>query len=432
MSLHIINSNLCVLLLLINIVLINIIYKLHDKIKHTKNSHSNMTDYVANIISTINSVRYGNLIARLEKHPDKDLNEVSKCINRMIETLNDREKMIVEYQNELKRKNDLLEAIINSLSDGILILDEQNKIIQITNNIKKWFGDKKFLYKDVSKFIKLPNDKDMKQLNEDEIFVETETQKSFVASVAKIRFGEHINRYMMIIKDVTNQREIETLKEDFVATLTHDLKVPIIAESNMLSFLLSEKFGELNTKQREAIENMQNSNNELLELVHTVLDTYRISSHGIELYKVPVVLSEFLQETVKEMIPIAEVTQNRIITKFQDDAELLLDKMQMKRVLKNLIQNAISYGQINSDIEIKLFKKDKNIVITVKDFGKGISKEDIDKIFNKYYSASKKFRKIGTGLGLYLSKEIIEAHEGSLTVKSEENKYTEFCITLSV
>lgn len=432
MIFHIINSSVCILLILVNIALLAVIHRLHNKIKHTKNTHNNITDYVASIISTINSVRYGNLIARLEKHPDKDLNEVSKCINRMIETLNDREKMIVEYQNELKRKNDLLEAVINSLSDGILILDENNRIIQITNNIKKWFGDKKILYKDISKFIKLPTETDIKELNESEIFIEHETEKSFTASVVKIRFGEHTNRYMMIIKDVTNQKEIETLKEDFVATLTHDLKVPIIAESNMLNFLLSEKFGELNNKQREAITNMQDSNNELLELVHTVLDTYRISSRGIELYKAPVVLSEFLQETVNEMIPIAEVTKNRILTKIQDDAELLLDKMQMKRVLKNLIQNAISYGKTNSDIEIKLFQKDKNIVLTVKDYGKGISKEDIDKIFNKYYSASKKFRKIGTGLGLYLSKEIVEAHEGKLAVKSEENKYTEFSIKLPI
>ena len=177
---------------------------------------------------------------------------------------------------------------------------------------------------------------------------------------------------------------------------------------------------------------MQVCNNELLELVHTVLDSYKVNDRGIELYKAPVVLSELLKDIANEMKPIAEVSKNAIVTKFQGDAELLLDKMQMKRVLKNLIQNAISYGKSNSDIELKLIKKDKNIMISVKDYGKGISKEDIDKIFNKYYSASKKFRKIGTGLGLYLSKEIVEAHGGTLVVHSEENKYTEFCITLTV
>ena len=198
----------------------------------------------------------------------------------------------------------------------------------------------------------------------------------------------------------------------------------------MLNFLLSEKFGALNEKQREAIENMQNSNKELLELVHIVLDTYKLKDSGIELYKQPVVLSKLINEVAQEMQPIADVTKNSLIIKIKEDNELLLDKMQMKRVLKNLIQNAILYGKSNSDIEIKLSAKDKNSLIKVKDYGKGIPKEDIAKVFNKYFSANKKFRKIGTGLGLYLSKAIVEAHDGTLVVQSEENKYTEFCITI--
>lgn len=428
MSLHI---NLYVLLILLIITLLGVINTLMAKINQTKNQHNDISDYVSSIINTINSVRYGNLIARLDRHPNKDLNEVSKCINRMIETLNDREKMIIEYQGELKRKNDFLKVIINSLSDCILVLDENYRIIQYTENINQWFGEgKKYLNSSILKHIKISNEKEINGLNEDEIFIENSNDKRYTATVTKLNSEEHSNNYLMIIKDVTNQKEIETLKEDFVATLTHDLKVPIIAESNMLNFLLSEKFGALNEKQREAIENMQNSNKELLELVHIVLDTYKLKDSGIELYKQPVVLSRLINEVTQEMQPIADVTKNSLIIKIKEDNELLLDKMQMKRVLKNLIQNAILYGKSNSDIEIKLSAKDKNALIKVKDYGKGIPKEDIAKVFNKYFSANKKFRKIGTGLGLYLSKAIVEAHDGTLVVQSEENKYTEFCITL--
>lgn len=433
MFLHITNSNLSILLILIIITLLGVINHLLKKINQSQNKHNDISDYVLNLINTINSVRYGNLIARLGKHPNKDLNEVSKCINRMIETLNDREKMIVEYQGELRRKNDFLQVIINSLTDCILVLDENDKIIQYTQNIVQWFGEnKKFINTNILKHIRIAEEKSIKELNDDEVFIEGAPDKRFTASVTMLNSAEHKNTYLMIIKDVTNQKEIETLKEDFVATLTHDLKVPIIAESNMLNFLLSGKFGELSPKQQEAIENMQKSNNELLELVHIVLDTYKVRDSGIELFKQPVVLSELIEDVAAEMKPIADASKNPIVVKIQEDNELLLDKLQMKRVLKNLIQNAISYGKTNTDIELKLFKRDKNAVITVKDYGKGIAKEDITKIFNKYFSASKKFRKIGTGLGLYLSKEIIEAHKGSLVVQSEENKYTEFCITLPI
>ncbi len=431
MYLHITNSNLCILLILIIITLLGVINHLLNKINQSQNKHNDISDYVSNLINIINSVRYGNLIARVGKHSNKDLNEVSKCINRMIETLNDREKMIVEYQGELRRKNDFLQVIINSLTDCILVLDENDKIIQYTKNVIQWFGEnKKIINSNILKHIRTIDEKPIKELNDDEIFIENSSDKRFTASVTKLDSIEHKNTYMMIIKDVTNQKEIETLKEDFVATLTHDLKVPIIAESNMLNFLLSGKFGELTSKQQEAIENMKKSNNELLELVHIVLDTYKVRDSGMELFKQPVVLSKLITEIVDEMQPIAEVSKNNLVFKLQNDNELLLDKFQMKRVLKNLIQNAISYGKINTDIEIKLFERDKNAIITVKDYGKGISKDDISKVFNKYFSASKKFRKIGTGLGLYLSKEIVEAHKGCLVVQSEENKYTEFCITL--
>lgn len=431
MFLHITNSNLSILLILIIITLLGVINHLLKRINQSQNKHNDISEYVANLINTINSVRYGNLIARLGKHPNKDLNEVSKCINRMIETLNDREKMIVEYQGELRRNNDFLQVIINSLTDCILVLDEEDKIIQYTKNITQWFGENnKIINSNILKYIRTDKKQSIKNLNDDEIYIEASPDKRFTASVTRLNSAEHKNTYLMIIKDVTNQKEIETLKEDFIATLTHDLKVPIIAESNMLNFLLSGKFGELNEKQTEAVENMQKSNNELLELVHIVLDTYKVRDSGIELFKQPVVLSKLIKEVAAEMEPIAEVSKNPIIVKIQKDNELLLDKFQMKRVLKNLIQNAISYGKTNTDIEIKLFERDKNAIITVKDFGKGISKENISKVFNKYFSASKKFRKIGTGLGLYLSKEIVEAHQGSLIVQSEENKYTEFCITL--
>lgn len=239
-------------------------------------------------------------------------------------------------------------------------------------------------------------------------------------------------RFVIIIKNITNQKELESLKEDFVATLTHDLKVPIIAESNILDFLVNGKFGEMTEKQHVAIANMKDCNNELLELVQILLETYKVNDAGIELHKERFELVPFLESIVDDMRPIADKNGFNITFLHEQNFTIFADETQLKRVVKNLIQNAISHSESNKDIKLKLDQLDNFINISIIDYGKGISKEEIEKIFNKYYSTAKKFRKIGTGLGLYLSHQIVKSHGGEIIVTSEENISTEFCVKLPI
>jgi signal transduction histidine kinase len=143
-------------------------------------------------------------------------------------------------------------------------------------------------------------------------------------------------------------------------------------------------------------------------------------------------LKSFIKEIIEEMKPIAKKSENTIEFILDRDIRVFADKFQLTRVIKNLIQNAISYGVPKTPIEIAIGEIPKYVTIKIKDHGAGISKSDIDRIFNKYYSAAKKFRKIGTGLGLYLAFQIVKAHGGELSVESEEGKFTEFCIKIPV
>ena len=108
------------------------------------------------------------------------------------------------------------------------------------------------------------------------------------------------------------------------------------------------------------------------------------------------------------------------------------DKMQLQRVIKNLVSNAINHSNTHKDIDVKIGEETGFATIYVIDYGQGIPKDEIKMIFNKYYSAAKKLRKVGTGLGLYLSQQITEAHGGEITVESEENVRTEFCVKLPI
>ena len=416
----------------VNVINLIILITLFVLARSTGKRWLKINDYLGTITKTINSVRYGDLTKKIENADILNSEPLAESLNRMIETLNDREKMINEYQNELHRQNKLLEAVINSLSDGLVIIDGNYRILRATPKISDWFctDGNKLIGEFITDYIEIPQRTSFDSLKESEITVLTDKASNFIANTVEIKLEDKKKRYVIVIRNVTDQKELESLKEDFVATLTHDLKVPIIAETNMLELFLNENFGKISDKQELALKNMQSSNRELLDLVQIVLDTYKFKSQTIRLYRENIMLKSFIEEIISDMLPIAEKTKNHLQFNLKRDIRVLADKIQLRRVLKNLIQNAISYGEANSPIDITIGEIPKYVVIKVKDYGKGIAKEDIDKIFNKYYSAAKKFRKIGTGLGLYLSFQIIKAHGGELTAESVEGEYTEFCVKL--
>lgn len=400
--------------------------------RRTRKRWTKYNDFLGILTNTVNSVRYGDLSKKIEKIDIPSSSQLTESVNRMIESLKDREKMITEYQNELHNQNKFLEAVFNSLSDGLIIYDGDYKILRATTKISEWFdAPVKELYgENIFDYILIPQGKRLEKLKNDDVFVKSDKASNFTASSMELKLEDNVKRFILILKNVTNERELESLKDDFVATLTHDLKVPIIAETNMLELFLNESFGHVSEKQRTALKNMQASNKELLDLVQIVLETYKVRDGKIRLYKDNIMLKGFIEEIIEEMKPIADKTKNNLEFMTPRDIRVYADRIQLKRVVKNLIQNAISYGEPNSPVEIKIGEIPRYIVITVKDYGAGISKSDINKIFNKYYSAAKKFRKIGTGLGLYLALQVIKSHEGELVVESEEGKYTEFMIKL--
>lgn len=416
----------------INIFIILIFILLYLVIKKADKKWSRVNDYLGMVTNTVNSVRYGNLSTKIEKINHPNYQNLSESINRMVETLNDREEMIIEYQTELTRQNKFLESVINSLSDGILIIDEHYKILRATPKIAEWFQESgaNLLGNNMLDYIQTAENIKIEKLHFDEIFIKSSPLKHFEASTMKLALDDKKKRYVLLIKDITDQKELETLREDFVATLTHDLKVPIVAEANIIDFLIDGKFGEITEKQREAISNMQTCNNELIDLVQILLETYKVKETGVDLHKEAIMLAPFMLSIIDDMRPIAEKSGLKINFNFEKDIRIFADEIHLKRVVRNLIQNAISHSESSRDIEVIMEEIPDFATVKIIDYGKGIPKENIDKIFNKYYSATRKFRKIGTGLGLYLSQQIVKSHGGEITVTSEENVSTEFCIKL--
>lgn len=417
-----------------NLIVIFILILLFIVVRSTNRQWQKTDLFIEDAANIVESIRSGNLSKKIGKIDSTSGEALADSINQLIDTLKETEEKIKEQQAELMKQNRFLESVLNALSDGLIIVDKNSNILKVTPKISNWFGqnNKKLLGKNVLEFIEPTQQVSIESLHNTEVYIKTYSSDLFEATALRLNIEDRVSRYIILIRNVTNQKELEKLREDFVATLTHDLKVPIVAESNMLDFLSDGTFGEINDKQREVLSKMKTSNSELIELVQMLLETYKSNNTTIELYKEDTSLNEFLEEIIDEMRPLAK--KNDIQLNFTAPQNIIvnIDRLQFKRVIKNLIQNALSYSESSNDIDIKTNIQGGNVYISVIDYGKGISPKDIGLVFNKYFSTSKKYRKIGTGLGLYLSKQIIEAHDGEITVTSEEGVLTEFKIKLGI
>lgn len=247
-----------------------------------------------------------------------------------------------------------------------------------------------------------------------------------LSQVTNALFESIKDRDIMINEYIEKEKQSQNLKQDFVSSLAHDLKVPIIAQDNTYDLLLNGNFGELSDMQSGVIRNLKASNSDLMNLVADLLDAHKLESCKLQLNIEEVNIDNLIKEVIEQNKNIIFVKNKEII--YEGKSVLYnLDSFLFKRALNNLISNAIFYGKSSKYIYIKLIKNKNDIEISVTDEGDGI-KEDINAIFKKYYSASKKYSNIGIGLGLYIVNKIITAHNGSVSAKNTADKGACFTI----
>ena len=238
------------------------------------------------------------------------------------------------------------------------------------------------------------------------------------------------DRDMMINEHIEKEKQSQNLKQDFISSLAHDLKVPIIAQDNTYDLFLNGNFGKISEAQKGAIENLKISNNDLKNLIIDLLDAHKLENKEIEVNIQNISVNNLIKETIEQNKSILKI-QNKTVH-FVSDEEIIypLDAFLMKRVLNNLISNAIFYSKNSKDITIKLLKTNSGIEISVIDEGVGIQEEDINKIFTKYYSSAKKYSNIGAGLGLYIANKIILSHNGRISAHNNTSRGACFTIIL--
>ncbi len=247
-------------------------------------------------------------------------------------------------------------------------------------------------------------------------------------------FESIYDRDLVINEYREKEKENYNLKEEFIAALTHDLKVPIIAQDKTYELFLKNKFGELNETQKEVILKLKESNTDLKEMVDSILETYKIEDKGIELHiEKDIDVNKFLLNCIDGFSRLLESAGKKIeFHPYEKDLKADFDPFLIKRTVNNLIINSIKHTNNSDKIDIHLNKTADNFSIDVIDYGEGIDEENIKKIFNKYYSVTNKTNRVSTGLGLYLSNKIVKKHKGTIEVESKKNEGSIFRIILPI
>jgi two-component system, NtrC family, sensor histidine kinase KinB len=242
----------------------------------------------------------------------------------------------------------------------------------------------------------------------------------------------HLLGAVTLLEDITHLREIDRLKSEFVATASHELRTPLTSVQMGVHLLLEQAAGELTDKQREVLESCREDCVRLEQLMRDLLDLSKIEARENLPHLVPIRSSELITSAAEHLRPQVEAKRlNFRIDAPPDLPEVKADRTQIDRVLNNLITNAVRCTPRGGEIRVQVAHRNRYVAVSVSDTGSGIPQEYLPHVFDRFIKVPNA-PSGGAGLGLAISKSIVETHGGQISVQSELGQGTTVTFTLPV
>ncbi|MBE9183348.1 HAMP domain-containing histidine kinase [Microcoleus sp. LEGE 07076] len=221
-----------------------------------------------------------------------------------------------------------------------------------------------------------------------------------------------------------SQQQLASIREDFVSTLTHDLKTPMLGAIETIKAFKQAKFGDVTSTQQKVLETMTRSHKMSLQLVETLLDVYRNDTEGLKLQLAPVNLVALATEVIATLADLSAARRVYISTSYgESDFRRSLwvngDAVQLQRVFVNLLTNALNHSPRGGKVEIVMASHSSYQIVKVIDSGLGITADELPHLFERFYQGNGDRQAKGSGLGLYLSRQIIDAHGGIIWAENK-------------
>jgi len=235
------------------------------------------------------------------------------------------------------------------------------------------------------------------------------------------------------LHDVTERKRVEQMKDEFVSTVSHELRTPLTSMKGVVALMLNRALGDINPEQEDFLKTMRQDIDRLAELINNILDLSKVDAGKMMLVRQRVHLPSLVEQAVRSSQAI--LGQRTIERRFEPVPDVFADAGRVLQVLVNLLSNAVKFTQDEGGmIAFELKASPAGVAITIADNGPGIPKEDQWRLFQKFEQVRESWteRPKGTGLGLAICREIVDLHQGTISVQSDLGKGTAFSFTLPV
>jgi PAS domain S-box-containing protein len=343
-----------------------------------------------------------------------------------------------------------MRVMVNRLMDGVLTTDTEKRIVlanpafrhmigyqgstPLGSKVEEFISDATLL-NSIDQALSMPPGK-FTEITHELVMPATGTREEKIFSVRCAPFRGRTDYNLgtiTVLHDITAVKKMDQMKSDFVSMVSHEIRSPINSLLMQLKIILDGLAGDTTEKQREILERASDKMLNLNNLVTELLDLSRIESGLVAHEKETVNITNLLEEQVKFHLPYARKKDMNIELEINGQLPpLLANPHHLEEVFSNLVTNAIKYSPEGGHIRISAITENDYLRIQIADSGFGISEEDLDKIFTRFYRVKDNNTRTihGTGLGLAIVKSIIDSMHGNITVKSEPGKGTEFTIML--
>jgi two-component system, OmpR family, sensor histidine kinase VicK len=391
-----------------------------------------ITNPLGRLVRTSQAVADGDLEQRTGIKQSDEIGILATTFDQMTGRLADRTRALEETLGRM-------EAILSSIGDGVLLEDLEHSLIPLNSTANlllheliehSLVGELRALAAETLAEEDSPLDPWLIERRRFEV-----GKKVISAHSAAVRTddGEHIGT-VIVLRDVTAEAEADRLKDAFVAHVSHELRTPLTAIKGYSELMLVGATGSLEDEQRRFIQTIHHHTDSLVSMINTLLDFSEMEAWDrLTLARHPTQLPSLLEETIEPWYSQMEEKQLAFTVEVSDGLpEINVDARRLQWVIVNLVRNALQYTPEGGSVSVRLYEQDGNVVFDVTDTGIGISEKDQEELFTRFYRVERATEVRGIGLGLYVSKAIVESHGGEISVSSELGVGSTFSVVLPV